>query len=166
MKKYFYLFLTAVFALTFSACSDDDESVATSQLSILKDGVEVQQNEVLMYDAVKDEIFNDIVAGHDTEPTFVAKSPCNLSVSITIPENKLKHIQWCGITGECQNFSKPGTYTRVHENLTDKQDMVMHANFEKDVFTSCMVKVDVKVNGKNERTFYIQYNYTDKKVKP
>ena len=161
MKKYLYLFLSLVVACAFVACSDDDdEAPATSSaLSIVCNGNEVKNKEVISYTAKENE-FEEIVAGHDSEPRFTSKTSCNMEVSITIPKHELDRFDWCGITEMCMPCTEPGVYTREAKNTTSSK-MNLHAYFQKGVYTSCMVQVDVKVNGKQERTFFLQYNYPE-----
>lgn len=165
MKKYLFLLLAVVIACTYVACSDDNDPVVASLISIHHNGVEVQDNEVLLYDA-EENVFGEILAGSDNEPTFVAKSPCKLEVTVTVPEHELDNFQWCGITEVCSFYNEPGTYTRVVEKLVSKTGMGMHVYFKPGVYTTCLMKVDVKVNGKAERTFFLRYNYADKKQQP
>ena len=162
MRKYFYLLFAVVLACVYVACSNDGESIETSLISIQNKGVEVQNNDVLQFDAAEN-FFGEMVAGHETEPTFIAKSPCKIEVTITLPDNNLDYFKWCGFTDECSVYCEPGAYTRIVEQLVSKAGMAVHASFKSGEFASCLVRVDVKVNGKAERTFFLQYNYSDNK---
>ena len=160
MKKFIYLLVLSVFTLTFSACSDDDEPKGNNQISITSNGVEIKNNDVVTYTAEAD-VFGEMVAGHNSEPSFKSKTPCKLEVSITLPENDLEYLQWCGITKECLNYKEKGTYTRVKDNVQEEA-MEMHAHFKTQTYTTCKVLVDVNINGKAERTFFIEYIYPAK----
>ena len=128
MKKFIYLLVLSVFTLAFSACSDDDEPKGNNQISITSNGVEIKNNDVVTYTA-KADIFDEMVAGHNTEPSFKSKTPCKLEVSITLPENDLQYLQWCGITKECVNYKEKGTYTRVKENIQEAAILMLSVLF-------------------------------------
>ena len=162
MKKILFALFATVFAFTFSACSDDDEPKTNPQISIQCNGKEVQNNDVVKYVAEAD-FLGEMVAGHNTEPSFISTGGKKLEVSITIPENKTDYFQWCGITSECLNYKESGTFTRVKDNIQAKESMELHAHFKTGIYTECKVKVDVKVNGKQERTFFLEYIYTEVK---
>lgn len=162
MKKILFSLLASLFVFSFTSCSDDDEPEApTNQISIKSNGKEINNNDVVKYTAETD-IFGDFFAGHNTEPSFTSTTPCKLEVTVTIPQNNLKHIQWCGINHKCIDYKESGAYTRVNNEATNEA-MEMHAYFKANEYTSCKVKVDVKVNNKQERTFYIEYIYEEGK---
>ena len=170
MKKFFYLLLASALPFTFTSCADDDDDdskkgteVVQPQISIQSNGHEIKDGDVITYVAEEDELFGDIVAGHASEPSFIPTAPCNMEVTIHLPQSDIKNLQWCGITHECIVYEKAGSYTRSIENMGSKESMEMHAYFNKGNFTECKVKVDVKINGKEERSFFINYVYSDKK---
>ena len=160
MKKYFLFLVSLVFAFTFVACSDDDdnEQPVVSPISILYNNEEVKNNEVISYEAKQNE-FGEIVAGEEGEPVFVPKSTCKLEVAVTLPEQDFCTLQWCGITGSCAFLETADTYVRVAEKFAKQDPLGMEAFFTK--YGSCLVKVNVKANDKQERVFYIQYNYPE-----
>lgn len=157
MKKFIYLLLVSVFTIAFTACSDDDEPEMKVKVNIQNNGKEINNNDVITYNAEAD-VFGEFVAGPVSDPSIKTSEPCKLEVSITIPENELDYIQWCGIDHACLDYRESGTFTRSNDKAQNEA-MEMHAHFKAGVYTSCKVKVDVKVNDKPVRTFYIEYVY-------
>ena len=158
MKKFYYFLFASILTFFATACSSDEEPIEELTVSIQNNGTEIGDNEIIKYTAEKD-IFGDYVAGNDTEPIIKASQPCKLEVSITIPKNDLKYVQWCGVTHECEQFAESGTYTRVLNQMENAESMQMHAYFKKGITAKCNIKVVVKINDKTERTFYLAYNY-------
>ena len=164
-KLFAHLLLTAVVAFVLGACSSESaDEKPVPHVSILANGSEIADNQVVQYIAEPNP-FDEFVAGHDTEPTFSSDIPCKLEVTIDIPENQLDYFQWCGISHKCDNHKK-GTFTRVQEKMNEPLGMELHAHFQKTVYTSCRVKVDVKANGERVRTFYLEYVYENNEVQP
>lgn len=160
LKKYSYLIFCALFALTLGACTKDDkksDSVEPVVMNIRCGGTEIKNNQVIKYVAEKD-IFGEYIAGDKNEPTFKASSPCNVEVVLSIPKNTLKSFEWCGITNHCDNL-QVGTHSRKKENMNSKLVMGLQAHFNKGESATCKVKVEVKVDGKLDRTFFMEYSY-------
>ena len=170
MKKILFLLFSSLLSLAvFSSCSDDDDNnnnnagtEVKNQISITHDGKEIKNGDVIAYQAVEDELFGDIVAGHENDPSFDAKKPCKIDVTLTVPSCDMKYFQWCGITQQCSNYEAGGTYTRSKADMTH-ETMALHAYFKPGVFADCKVKVEVKVNDVTERNFYLHYIYSEKK---
>ena len=153
MKKFLLLTFCALFGLVQNSFA---------QLSITVDGKEVQDNDVIKFFAFEDE-YGDILAGTN-DPTFKVESgSVNISVTVTIPSNATGGVfQWCGITPDCLPL-EPGKYTRsatVKTGLLGPKDMQLHAHISGESDVTYNVKVDVNVNGRKYRTFYLVYIYT------
>lgn len=165
MKKFYYFLFASILTFVAAACSSDEEPVEELTVSILNNGTEIGDNEIIKYTAEKD-LFGDYVAGSDTEPVIKASQPCKLEVAITIPKSELKYVQWCGVTHECEQFAESGTYTRVLKQMVNAESMQMHAYFKKGISAKCNIKVVVKINDKTERTFYLSYEYVASEEDP
>ena len=167
MNIHHLLFGLLAFILTGSllSCSDDTPSSPAElrpQFAIQSEGREILDGQTLVYHAHEDELFGDILAGHNSEPVFIPSKPCKLDVTITVPPSDIRYVQWCGLTKQCTNYEPGKSYTRSLPTTGTREAMELHTYFKKGVFTECKVKVDVKVNNRPERTFYINYIYTDK----
>lgn len=158
MKKFLLLALFAVLGMA---------QQAFAQLSVTCDGTEINNGDVVTFDAIEDDDTGDIVAGHATDPLFRAPEGTNLTVTVTIPNAAGQSFLWCGITTACET-ANPGKNTRSYTfkkglmpGVLDFANMNLHADFHKGEYATYSVKVDVAVNGQQERTFFLVYKYAE-----
>ena len=139
---------------------EESGSEGKVKLSVLSNGSEILNDGVVTYYAHVDQLGN-MAAGHNVEPLFITSAPCKLDVRITVPNNNLERIQWCGITPTCEDLNAGVHVRSVDMDNNKKSFMQLHAYFKKGSYASCKVEVEVLLNGKQERTFQLEYVYKE-----
>lgn len=157
MKKFLLLTLFAVLGMA---------QAVYAQVSIQCDGKEVNEGDVLKFYPHEDD-YGGMISGPEVDPTiFPNKKKSTVSVTIKIPAKAAGKFTWCGITNQCQTGLPDGEYTRSIElngieyegQILASTNMQLHLPIEKEGLSGIYsVQVEVSVDGKVERTFYMAY---------
>lgn len=157
MKKFLLLAFFAVLGMA---------QAAFAQVSIVCDGKEVQEGEVLRFYPHED-MYGEIISGPDADPTIFHNKnvPTKVTVKITIPTNGAGKFSWCGL-GECNQAPIPaGEQVRsviapIEQGvpLPLGTGIMLHLPISKEASKGVYsVKTVVLVDDKVERTFYMVY---------
>lgn len=158
MKKFLLLAFFAVLGMA---------QAAFAQVSIVCDGKEVQEGEVLRFYPHEDP-YGNMISGPDADPTIYSKKlKSKVTVKITIPANGAGKFTWCGVTGSCLTELPAGEHTREVDVIGTEYEgqiistgvnMMLHLDIPNEGLKGVYsVKTVVLVDDKVERTFYMAY---------